>query len=86
MTLIRGRSCSAMHWRACSSESANITYKLVVLIRSTGGVAGLDFAASLSLALLAGVPLDAKGVPGLTPIEDVVGTLEEDGWGVIGLF
>lgn len=63
-----------------------MTYRRVLVVRSTGGVAGLDFAASLSLALLVAVPLAAKGVPGLTPTEDVVGTLDDDGWGVRGLF
>ncbi len=84
--LIFVRSCSAMHSLACSSLSANITYKLLVCGSCTGGVAGFDLAVSVSLALPAPVPFVAEGVPGLAPIEEVVGTFEEEGCGVRGLF
>lgn len=40
----------------------------------------------MSLPLPAAVPFVAEGVPGLAPTDAVVGTFEEEGWGVIGLF
>lgn len=84
--LIFGRSCSAMHSLACSSLSANMTYRLLVCGSWTGGVAGFDLAASVSLSLPAPVPFVPEGVPGLAPTDEVVGTFEEEGCGVNGLF
>lgn len=52
----------------------------------TGGVAGFDLAASVSLSLPAPVPFVAEGVSGLAPIDEVVGTFDEEACGVNGLF
>jgi len=46
----------------------------------------LDLAASVSLVLPAPVPFVAEGVPGLAPKDEVVGTFDEEGCGVNGLF
>ena len=62
-----------------------MTYRLVADCFSTGGVAVLERAASLSL-VFAAVPLVAEGVPGFTPKAEVVGTVDEEGCGVNGLF